>query len=106
MLNISDLLLLLALIRFLSFNLILLTQIDNLEVKNHEISSIFLLMINKIKISAVIKIMTEIMTETEIKTEKTETEIMIMIMKAEVKVKIVNKIIIINKDLELTAMSV
>ena len=64
-------------------------------------------MINKIKIPAVIEATAEtvVVAETEIKTE-TETEIMIMIMKVKVKVKIVDKITIINKDLELTATSV
>ena len=67
-----------------------LTQIDNLEVNNHKISSILhqiKMMINKSKILTIIETVTEIMIKIEIK-KKTETEIISMIMKIKVKVKI------------------
>ena len=91
-LNISDLLSSASTqIRLSSFNsfLISLTQINNLEISNHEINHICFLishkMIIEIKISAIIKIRAEKEIETEIETE-TETEIMNM--KIEVKIKI------------------
>ena len=112
-LNISDLLSSASTqIRLSSFNsfLISLTQINNLEISNHEINHICFLishkMIIEIKISAIIKIRAEKEIETEIKTEA-ETEIVITVMKIKVKVKIIDKImIIINKDLKSTVTSV
>ena len=95
-------------VRLSLFNssLIFLAQVNNLEASNHKISSISLLTINKTKTPAIIETGAEAMAEAEVKAE-TETEIMIVVMETEAEVKITGKItIIINEDLESTAMSV